>query len=143
MKRGVPYFFASEVIFFPAKVNSPSLSLAIFLHIYFFSFVNINFVSFLRASFYEAPSACRIYVGGTWGKKQRMGTLLKPLYTFEEIPSVIEKVMLWFKENGFVKERLGAAIDRVGVGEFEKAIEGDDLFERKEEILAAPMRERA
>ena len=90
----------------------------------------------------EAPSACRIYVGGTWGKKQRMGTLLKPLYTFEEIPSVIEKVMLWFKENGFVKERLGAAIDRVGVGEFEKAIEGDDLFERKEEILAAPMRER-
>lgn len=90
----------------------------------------------------EAKSACRIYVGGTWGKKQRMGTLLHGLYTFEEIPAVIEKVMLWFKENGFIKERLGAAIDRIGVEAFEKAIAGDDLMNRKAEILAAPMLER-
>ena len=54
-----------------------------------------------------------------------------------------EKVILWYKENGYAKERLGACIDRVGVDALEKALEGDDLLKRKEEILAAPVKERA
>lgn len=90
----------------------------------------------------EAESACRIYVGGTWGKTQRMGTLLSSLYTVDEVPEVIEKVILWFKENGFVKERLGATIDRIGIDVLEKAIAGNDLIDRKEAILAAPILER-
>ena len=84
----------------------------------------------------EADSACRIYVGGTWGKKQRMGTLLSGTYTEAEIPDMIEKVMLWFKENGHAKERLGAAIDRLGVEKLEADLATNDLLERKEEILA-------
>ena len=87
----------------------------------------------------EAESACRIYVGGTWGKKQRMGTLLSGTYTEEEIPAVIEKVMLWFKENAYAKERLGAAIDRIGTEALEAALATNDLLDRKDEILAAPM----
>ena len=87
----------------------------------------------------EAEAACRIYVGGTWGKKQRMGTLLSGTYTEEEIPTVIEKVMLWFKENAYAKERLGAAIDRIGTEALEAALATNDLLDRKEEILAAPM----
>ena len=90
----------------------------------------------------EAPSLCRIYVGGTWGKKQRMGTLLSNLYTTDEVPEVIEKVMLWYKEHGYVKERLGATIDRVGIESLENAIADSDLLDRKEEILAAPICER-
>ena len=90
----------------------------------------------------EAESACRIYVGGTWGKTPRMGTLLDSVYSFEEVPDIIEKVMLWYKENGYVKERLGAAIDRLGVEALMKAIEGNDLLDRKEEILAASILER-
>lgn len=90
----------------------------------------------------EAESVCRIFVGGTWGKTQRMGTLLNRVYSTEEIPAVIEKVMLWYKENGYVKERLGAAIDRLGIGSLEAAIETDDLLARKEEILARPLLER-
>ncbi len=90
----------------------------------------------------EAESACRIFVGGTWGKTQRMGTRLSALYTCEEIPAVIEKVMLWYKENGYVKERLGAAIDRLGTEALEAALATDDLLERKEEILAKPLLER-
>lgn len=90
----------------------------------------------------EAESACRIFVGGTWGKSQRMGTLLSNLYTVDEVPAVIEKVMLWYKENGYVKERLGAAIDRIGVEALEEAIKGNDLLDRKEEILSAPICER-
>ena len=84
----------------------------------------------------EAKSVCRVYAGGTWGKKQRMGTLLNGTYTEEEVPAVIEKVMLWFKENAHAKERLGAAIDRVGVEKFQADVASDDLLARKEEILA-------
>ena len=91
----------------------------------------------------EAESVCRIFVGGTWGKTQRMGTLLNAVYSTDEIPSVIEKVMLWYKENGFVKERLGAAIDRLGANEFEVAIKGNDLIDRRDEILAKPLLERS
>lgn len=88
----------------------------------------------------EADSACRIYVGGTWGKKQRMGTLLNNVYSVEQVPEIIEKVMLWYKENGFAKERLGAAIDRIGIENFERSITTDDLLNRREEILKAEIK---
>ena len=90
----------------------------------------------------EAESACRIYVGGTWGKKQRMGTLLSGTYTVNEVPDMIEKVMLWFKENGYAKERLGAAIDRLGVEKLEEDLATNDLLDRKEEILAKDIQVR-
>ena len=90
----------------------------------------------------EADSACRIFVGGTWGKTQRMGTLLGETYSFEEIPAVIEKVLLWYKENGYAKERLGAAIDRLGTETLEAALATNDILERKEEILAKPLLEK-
>ena len=70
-----------------------------------------------------------------------MGTLLAGTFTEAEIPVVIEKVMLWYKENGYAKERLGAAVDRLGTEALEAAIASDDLLERKEAILAAPIRE--
>ena len=83
-----------------------------------------------------AESVCRVYVGGTWGKTQRMGTPLRSVYRFDEVAGVVEKVMLWYKENGFEKERLGAAIDRIGIDALESAISDDSLLIRKEEILA-------
>ena len=90
----------------------------------------------------EAKSVCRVFVGGTWGKTQRMGTRLSATFTPDEIPVVIEKVMLWYKENGYVKERLGAAIDRLGTDTLEAALATNDLIDRKEEILAKPLLER-
>ena len=90
----------------------------------------------------EAKSLCRIYVGGTWGKKQRMGTLLSGYYTEDEVPEIIEKVMLWYKENGYAKERLGAAIDRLGVHALEDALKNGRLIERREEIISSPIKER-
>jgi dissimilatory sulfite reductase (desulfoviridin) alpha/beta subunit len=81
-------------------------------------------------------------VGGTWGKTQRMGTLLEGVYAPEEIPSIIEKVILWYKENGFVKERLGATVDRLGKETLETALSTSDLLDRKEEILAKALLER-
>ena len=90
----------------------------------------------------EAASVCRIFVGGTWGKTQRMGTLLNSVYSEDEVPTVIEKVMLWYKENGYVKERLGATVDRIGTDALEAAINGNDLITRKDDILAKPLLER-
>ena len=73
-----------------------------------------------------------IFVGGTWGKHTRMGTRLSRYYKRGELDALVEKAILWFRENAFVKERLGAAIDRVGVDAFEAAIATDDLLLRKE-----------
>ena len=78
----------------------------------------------------------QIYVGGTWGKQTRMGTALSRLVEREEVFPILEKTMLWFKENADGKERLGKVIDRVGEEALEKALFSDDLLERKEEILS-------
>ena len=64
------------------------------------------------------------------------------VYSPEQIPSVVLKVMLWYKENGYQKERLGAAIDRLGIDALVSAINTDDLINRREEILAKPILER-
>ena len=93
-----------------------------------------------KAIAHESETVYRIYVGGTWGKTTRMGTPLTRFVTREEIAPILEKTMLWFKENAYQKERLGKAIDRLGLEKFEADIFTDDLFTRKEEILSAPMK---
>ncbi len=84
----------------------------------------------------------QIYIGGTWGKETRMGTALSRLVEADEIFPILEKTMLWFKENAYQKERLGKAIDRVGVEALEAAMWSDDLLNRKDEILAADIKTR-
>lgn len=91
---------------------------------------------------HEAETVYQIYVGGTWGKSSRLGTPLSRLVTEDEIFPILEKAMLWFRENAYQKERFGLAIDRIGLDEFEKAIFRDDLLARKEEILAKELLER-
>ena len=88
----------------------------------------------------ESETVYRIFVGGTWGKTTRMGTPLSRFVTREEIEPLLEKTMLWFKENAYQKERLGKAIDRLGIEKFEADVFSDDLLNRKDEILAAPMK---
>ena len=82
------------------------------------------------------PGRYRIYVGGTWGKQTRMGTPLSRFVTRAEIEPLLEKTMLWFKENAMPKERLGKAIDRLGIEKFEHDVFSNDLLNRREEILA-------
>ena len=91
----------------------------------------------------EGRVVYKIYVGGTWGKNCRMGTPLSRRVSEEEILPILEKCMLWFRENGYAKERFGLAIDRVGFDAFEAAVLGDDLLARKDEILAAEIKQRA
>lgn len=90
----------------------------------------------------ESETLYRIYVGGTWGKSTRNGNPLSKLVHKDEIMPIIEKSMLWFKKHGYLKERFGLAIERVGINEFEKEIFSDELIANKEEILNAEILER-
>jgi dissimilatory sulfite reductase (desulfoviridin) alpha/beta subunit len=65
-----------------------------------------------------------------------MGTPLSRLVTCNEVLPILEKTILWFKENGEPKERLGKTIDRIGIEKAESEILGDEILSRKDEILA-------
>ena len=79
----------------------------------------------------------RVYLGGRWGKNVANGRAMETLFTSEEeVLSIVEKTILFFKDQGIAGERLSQTMDRIG---FEKAcamIESDELLARKEEILA-------
>ena len=89
----------------------------------------------------EAEALCRIYVGGTWGKKQRVGVPLKRMVPVSEAGDIVEKAILWYKENGHAKERFGVTIERLGMEAFEKALFSEDLLKRRNEIISAPIKE--
>jgi len=75
-----------------------------------------------KAVSHESPIMYKIFVGGTWGKRTRMGTPLSRLVSEDEIIPILEKSLLWFKENANAKERFGLCIDRLGIESLEKAI---------------------
>ena len=91
----------------------------------------------------EAEPLCRIYVGGTWGKKQRVGVPLKRMVPASEAGDIVEKAMLWYKENGFAKERFGVTIERLGMEALEAALFSEELLARRDQILSAPIKEKA
>ena len=78
----------------------------------------------------------RVYLGGRWGKNYAHGKPMDTLFTNEEsVLALVEKTILLFKDQGIAGERLSDTLDRIG---FEKAcamLEGNDLLDRKEEIL--------
>ena len=90
----------------------------------------------------ESRVMYQIYVGGTWGKASRMGTPLSRLVGEDEIFPILEKTMLWFRENAFAKERLGKAIDRIGFDKMEKELFSNDILERKQSILEQEIKQR-
>ena len=83
----------------------------------------------------ESETVYKIYIGGTWGKTSRMGTALSRDVSRDEIMPVLEKTVLWYRENALPKERLGKTVDRLGIEAAEKAIFSDDILARKDEIL--------
>ena len=95
-----------------------------------------------KAVAHDTVTMYKIYVGGTWGKRTRMGTALSRLVTEAEVLPILEKTMLWFRGNAYQKERLGMAIDRIGADKLEEALFSDDLLNRKEEILAKEIQQR-
>lgn len=82
---------------------------------------------------------CRIYVGGTWGKTRRMGTPLSYLVPEDKVIETVEKIYLFYRKHGYVGERLGKTVDRVGTALLEEEIKGDLLLTEKQAILSMPL----
>ena len=79
----------------------------------------------------------RVYLGGRWGKDFAHGIPMETLFTDEEeVLSIVEKTILFFKDQGVAGERLSQTIERVGFETACAMIEGDELLARKEEIIA-------
>ena len=81
----------------------------------------------------------KLFIGGRWGKSIRRGEPLPGIYTKEETLDIIERAILYYRENGKTGERFGAMIDRIGFEEVSKGILGKEILERKEEILKAEL----
>ncbi len=79
-----------------------------------------------------------IYLGGRWGKQTAAG--LKMPYVFEtkeQVMEIVEKAILLFKDQGKQGERFEQTISRLGFENVCKQLLSNDLFNRKQQILAA------
>ena len=65
----------------------------------------------------------QIYVGGMWGRHTRAGTPLAALVSKEDVFLILDAVLTWYADNAQPRERLGAAIDRLGFDSLEKALQ--------------------
>ena len=79
----------------------------------------------------------KVFIGGRWGKRVARGIPLTKIFTSEEeVLTVIESSILFFKEYGLAGERFNDTIVRMGFDEAEKIILSGELVKRKDEILA-------
>ncbi len=90
----------------------------------------------------EKKAGYAVFVGGLWGKRQRMGNRLPEIYTKEEVFQLVEKAILLYREQGWTGERFGAFIDRIGPDNFIAQLTSDEVLARKQSILDAPLLQR-
>ena len=87
-------------------------------------------------AFDNAVSGWKVCLGGRWGKKVGQGQPLSQLITTEEdLLKVVEKTILFYREQGNPGERFADTIARLGFDHVEKEILSDDILSRKEAIL--------
>ena len=78
----------------------------------------------------------KVYVGGRWGKRVAHGQMLSKIFTDKaEVLDVVEKAILLFRDQGKSGERFADTIARIGFENAEAQLMGNDLLERKAEIL--------
>ena len=71
----------------------------------------------------EGTYGYKIYIGGRWGKKVSKGRSLSKIFTSkEEALDVIEKAILFFRDNGIKGERFAETIERIGFENVEKEL---------------------
>ena len=88
----------------------------------------------------EGTYGYKIYIGGRWGKKIAQGRALSKVFTDkEEALAVIEKAILLFREQGKTGERFAKTIERLGFENVEQQLLGNELLERKQQILDAEL----
>ncbi len=86
----------------------------------------------------EAETGYRIYIGGRWGKKVAHGQVLDKIFTDkEEVMQVVEKAILFFRDEGITGERFADTIDRLGFAYVQEKLMSDELLQRKDEVIKA------
>ena len=84
----------------------------------------------------EGTYGWKVFVGGRWGKKVAHGQMLSKVFTDkEEVLQVVEKAILLFRDQGKSGERFADTIARIGFENAEAQLMGNELLERKAEIL--------
>ena len=73
----------------------------------------------------EETTGYRVYIGGRWGKKAVSGIPLSKIFTdMEEVLNVVERTILFFKENGTPGERFADTVARLGFEKVETSLLG-------------------
>lgn len=86
----------------------------------------------------DGTTGYKIYIGGRWGKNISHGKLLDKVFTSqEEVLKTVEKIILFYKEQGQPGERFAQTIARLGFDKVEAEILSDDILDRKQKILEA------
>jgi len=86
--------------------------------------------------FTDSQYRFRVFVGGKWGTRPRLGSPLGQLLDETEMLNVIEKAILLYRQQGLPEERFGDMIDRLGVEKSEELLLSDELLQQKDEILS-------
>ena len=90
----------------------------------------------------DGTNGYKVYIGGRWGKKIAMGRTLNKIFTSkEEIIKLVEKAILFYREQGKTGERFAETVERLGFENVEAQLLSDDILERKQEILEAKLHE--
>lgn len=85
----------------------------------------------------EGRVGYRLYAGGRWGKKTKIGKALNKIFTEKaEALNTLEKAILFFREEGLPGERFADTIERAGFEKTEKVLLSDEILTRKEKILS-------
>ena len=67
----------------------------------------------------------KVSIGGRYGKKVNRGKFLNKIFTNkDEVLDIIEKIILFYKDNGIKGERFADTIERIGFDSLEKSILG-------------------
>jgi len=84
----------------------------------------------------DSVSGWRIYVGGRWGKQVHRGQMLDKVFTDrQELFDTVEKAILLFRSEGIPGERFADTIARLGFDKVQEMLLGNELLEKKAEIL--------
>lgn len=87
----------------------------------------------------EEKVGYKIIVGGYWGKRQRLGTVVDEVYTKDQVFEMVERALLLYREQGKTGERFGMYVERIGADNFIAQLKAGDVMERKQAILDAPL----
>ncbi len=87
----------------------------------------------------QKKAGYKIMVGGMWGKRQRLATVVDEVYTKEEVFEMVERALLIYREQGKTGERFAMFIDRIGAENFIAQLKAGDVMERRQAILDAKL----